>query len=199
MLLSEAEKKLNKINKNKAPIPSVNKGERGLWIEKQLGIKANSKLNDFEDGELKVFVEGETIAVTSLKHCLPLIFERIDRRVSYAESNVGKKLKNVLFVKFAKTGEFVKSYVFNAKKYSELHYLLSEDYRYICNEIRKRFYDDEKLETITGENKLLQIRTKASKGKNGRYTPLEYDGKILKDKYMAFYLTTEFTKKLAMN
>ena len=38
MLLSEAETKLNSIDKNQAPIPSRNKGGRGQWVEKQFGL-----------------------------------------------------------------------------------------------------------------------------------------------------------------
>ena len=193
MLLAEAETKLNSIDKNKAPIPGRNKGGRGLWVEEQLGMKQSSQLNDFEDGELKAFKEGQTIAVTMVQHCLN---EILDRSVSYSESNVGKKLYNVLFVKFAKTGEFVKSLVSNSQIHRELHYKLSEDYNYICAEIRRRYDNNEELTTINGKHKLLQIRTKASKTKLGNYVPLEYNGKRLKDKAMAFYLTRTFEQSI---
>ena len=193
MLLSEAESKLNSIDKNQAPIPGRNKGGRGLWVEEQLGMKQSSQLNDFDDGELKAFKEGQTIAVTMVQHCLD---EILDRSVSYSESNVGKKLYNVLFVKFAKTGEFVKSLVTNSQIHRELHYKLSEDYNYICAEIRRRYDNNEELTTINGKHKLLQIRTKASKTRLGNYVPLEYNGKRLKDKAMAFYLTRTFEKSI---
>ena len=193
MLLSEAESKLNSIDKNQAPIPGRNKGGRGLWVEEQLGMKQSSQLNDFEDGELKAFKEGQTIAVTMVQHCLN---EILDRSVSYSESNVGKKLYNVLFVKFAKTGEFVKSLVSNSQIHRELHYKLSEDYNYICAEIRRRYDNNEELTTINGKHKLLQIRTKASKTRLGNYVPLEYNGKRLKDKAMAFYLTRTFEQSI---
>ena len=193
MLLSEAESKLNSIDKNQAPIPGRNKGGRGLWVEEQLGMKQSSQLNDFDDGELKAFKEGQTIAVTMVQHCLN---EILDRGVSYSESNVGKKLYNVLFVKFAKTGEFVKSLVSNSQIHRELHYKLSEDYNYICAEIRRRYDNNEELTTINGKHKLLQIRTKASKTRLGNYVPLEYNGKRLKDKAMAFYLTRTFEQSI---
>ena len=193
MLLSEAESKLNSIDKNQAPIPGRNKGGRGLWVEEQLGMKQSSQLNDFDDGELKAFKEGQTIAVTMVQHCLN---EILDRGVSYSESNVGKKLYNVLFVKFAKTGEFVKSLVTNSQIHRELHYKLSEDYNYICAEIRRRYDNNEELTTINGKHKLLQIRTKASKTRLGNYVPLEYNGKRLKDKAMAFYLTRTFEQSI---
>ena len=193
MLLAEAETKLNSIDKDNAPIPGRNKGGRGLWVEEQLGMKQSSQLNDFEDGELKAFKEGQTIAVTMVQHCLN---EILDRGVSYSESNVGKKLNNVLFVKFAKTGKFVKSLVSNSQTHRELHYKLSEDYNYICEEIRRRYNNNEELNTINGKNKLLQIRTKASKTRLGNYVPLEYNGKRLKDKAMAFYLTRTFEQRI---
>ena len=193
MLLQEAETKLNLIDKDNAPIPGRNKGGRGLWVEEQLGMKQSSQLNDFDDGELKAFKEGQTIAVTMVQHCLNEIF---DRSISYSQSNVGKKLNNVLFVKFAKSGEFVKSLVSNSQIHRELHYKLSEDYNYICAEIRRRYDNNEELTTINGKNKLLQIRTKASKTRLGKYVPLEYNGKRLKDKAMAFYLTRTFEKEI---
>ena len=193
MLLEEAEVKLNAIDKNSAPIPGRNKGGRGLWVEEQLGMPQSSQLNDFDDGELKAFKEGQTIAVTMLQHCLDEIF---DRGVSYSESNVGKKLKNVLFVKFAKSGKFVKSLVSNADKYKQLYYDLSTDYNYICEKIRERYNNNQELNTINGPNKLLQIRTKANKNRLGKYVPLEYNGKRLKDKAMAFYLTRTFEQSI---
>ncbi len=193
MLLEEAEVKLNSIDKDSAPIPGRNKGARGQWVENQLGLDLGSNLIDFSNGELKAFKEGQTIAVTMLQHCLDEVF---DRGVSYSESNVGKKLKNVLFVKFAKTGEFVKSLVSNADNYRELYYDLSTDYNYICEKICERYNNNQLLNTITGPNKLLQIRTKANKNKLGNYVPLEYNSKRLKDKGMAFYLTNTFEKSL---
>ena len=193
MLLEEAEVKLNAIDKNSAPIPGRNKGGRGLWVEEQLGMPQSSQLNDFDDGELKAFKEGQTIAVTMLQHCLDEIF---DRGVSYSESNVGKKLKNVLFVKFAKSGKFVKSLVSIADKYRQLYYNLSTDYNYICEKIRERYNNNQELNTINGPNKLLQIRTKANKNRLGKYVPLEYNGKRLKDKAMAFYLTRTFEQSI---
>ena len=128
MLLSEAESKLNSIDKNNAPIPSRNKGGRGIWIEKQLGMKQSSQLNDFEDGELKAFKQGQTIAVTMVQHCLDEIF---NPSLLYHYTKVGRKLYNVLFVKFAKTGEFVESLTFNSESHEELFNKLAEDYYHI--------------------------------------------------------------------
>ena len=213
MLLSEAETKLNSIDKNQAPIPSTNKGGRGQWVEKQLGMELSSKLNDFDDGELKVFKESEPIAVTMLLHCFDEVF---DRSISFSESKVGKKLKNVLFVKFAKkTGKFVDSLVTNSESHRELYYKLSQDYNDVCEEIRKRYDNNEQhehiiekkgqppihtgnyynLSTISGRNGYLQIRSKANKSKKtGKYKPLCYNGREVYQCAMAFYLRNQFAR-----
>ena len=192
MKLAEAHTKLNQVDKAKAPVPGKNKGDRGQWVESKIGLDLSSKLNHFEDGELKTFKSGQTIAVTMVNHCLKEIIESS----SYKDSNVGKKLYNVLFVKFAKSGEFIKSVVFNPQTHQDLYNKLEEDYNYICDRIRESYETGQTLRTINGKNKLLQIRTKASKTKLGGYVPLEYNGKRLKDKAMAFYLKTTFEKQL---
>ena len=86
--------------------------------------------------------------------------------------------------------------VFNPQTHQDLCNKLEEDYNYICDRIRESYETGQILRTINGKNKLLQIRTKASKTKLGDYVPLEYNGKRLKDKAMAFYLKTTFEKQL---
>ena len=65
--------------------------------------------------------------------------------------------------------------------------------------IKKIYNNKQILNTINGPNKLLQIRTKASKNSKGEYLPLVYKNHQLKDKYMAFYLTSSFSKRLLKN
>ena len=82
------------------------------------------------------------------------------------------------------------------REYDPEHYQqLEEDYDHICLTIRARLEAREQLNTITGPNGLLQIRTKDYKT-NGAYHPLTYDGFTLKDKGMAFYLRANFGKGL---
>ena len=215
MLLEEAEIKLNSIDKNNAPIPGRNKGRRGQWVERQLGLDLGPNLTDFDNGEGKTFKDGEPIAVTSLLHCLDEVF---DRSVSFSESKVGKKLKNVLFVKFdKKTGKFVGSLVTNSESHRELYYKLSQDYNDVCEEIRKRYDNNEQhehiiykkgqppfhtgnyynLSTISGRNGYLQIRSKANKSKKtGKYKPLCYNGREVYQCAMAFYLRNQFAREI---
>lgn len=173
--------------------PKKNKGVRGQLIEKALGIPNNTKLTDMIDGELKTFTVGESIAVTSLKHCLSDI---IDRTVEFEDSKIGQKLAQTIYVGFTRDNVHVGTKIVNNELYPQHYQQLAEDYGYIAANIKVAYENGTTLHTITGPNKLLQIRTKASKNKYGEYTPLCYNGVQLKDKYMAFYLLADFGKQV---
>ena len=173
--------------------PNKNKGSRGQLLENALGIPNSSALKDLIDGELKTFTQGETIAVTQLKHCLS---EIIEDSISFDESKVGQKLKQTVYVGFSRANEYLGTAVLNEESDSKHYQQLREDYEYICDKIQRAFDVETKLNTITGPNNLLQIRTKASKSSSGHYTPLCYNGVELKDKYMAFYLCSHFGKTI---
>ena len=173
--------------------PGTNKGARGQLIELALGIPNSSKLTDLSDGELKTFTVGESIAVTQLKHCLTDI---IENGAEFEDSKVGQKLAQTLYVGFTRNNDYVNTALVN-EQVDPTHYeQLAEDYGYISAEIKAAYMNGTKLNTITGPNKLLQIRTKASKSSNGKYTPLCYNGVELKDKGMAFYLLAGFGKQV---
>ena len=173
--------------------PKKNKGARGQLIELALGIPNSSKLTDLVDGELKTYTVGQTISVTSLKHCL---FDIIERTVEFEDSKVGQKLAQTIYVGFTKDNDHVGTKIVNCEIDPQHYQELAEDYGYIAAQIKAAYATGSELHTITGPNKLLQIRTKASKNKHGEYTPLCYNGVELKDKYMAFYLLADFGKKV---
>ena len=172
--------------------PAKNKGSRGQLIETALGIPNSSNLKDLVDGELKTFTVGESIAVTQLKHCLSEILED---GVNFADSKVGEKLSQTIYVGFTRSNDYVGTEVLNPETHPEHYQELAEDYTFICDSIRSTFDDGKVLNTITGPNGLLQILTKASKT-NGRYVPLTFAGCTLKDKGMAFYLCGKFGKEV---
>ena len=172
--------------------PGKNKGARGQLLETVLGVPNSSDLKDLEDGELKSFTVGQTIAATQLKHCLS---EIIEDKVSFEESKVGQKLKQTVYVGFTRDNDYVGTELLNEETHPEHYSELKEDYEFICNSICTLFNAGKELNTITGPNKLLQIRTKASKT-NGRYVPLTFAGCTLKDKGMAFYLCGQFGRNL---
>ena len=192
--VEQVEEKLNNFNWSQLNKPGINKGDRGQDFERALDIPNGSDLLDLIDGELKSFTKGETIAVTSLHHCLS---EIIDESFEFEESKVFAKLKQTIYVGFDRDGKFLKSKTINEQNSPE-HYLeLAEDYGYIAAHIKVAYENGATLHTITGPNNLLQIRTKASKYK-GKYPPLCYNGVELKDKYMAFYLLADFGKKIVI-
>lgn len=185
--------------------PGKNKGARGQLLELALGVPNSSDLKDLEDGEIKTFTVGESIAATQLKHCLS---EIIEDKVSFDESKVGQKLKQTVYVAFTRKNDYVGCEILNEETHPEHYQELREDYEFICEQIRIAFERGVELDqlgfvnrkgdpshTITGPNKLLQIRTKASKT-NGRYVPLTFAGCTLKDKGMAFYLCGSFGRNL---
>lgn len=174
------------------PKPGRNKGSRGQLIETALGIPNSSNLKDLVDGELKTFTVGESIAVTQLKHCLS---EIIEDGVSFTDSKVGEKLSQTIYVGFTRANDYVGTEVLNPETHPEHYQELAEDYTFICDTIRSSFDSGSILNTITGPNGLLQIRTKASKT-NGRYVPLTFANCTLKDKGMAFYLCGKFGKEV---
>lgn len=173
--------------------PKKNKGARGQLIELALGIPNNNKLIDLDDGELKTFTVGESISVTSLKHCLSDI---IDRTVEFEDSKVGQKLAQTIYVGFTRDNDHVGTKIVNDELDPQHYQRLEEDYGYIAAHIKLAYSSGIELHTITGPNNLLQIRTKASKKKDGTYTPLIFNGVQLKDKYMAFYLLASFGKQI---
>lgn len=189
----EVQQKLNDYDFSSVQKPARNKGKRGQIIEQAVGLDNNSSLKDMVDGELKSYTVGETIAVTQLKHCLS---EIIDNSVEFEDSKVGKKLSQVIYVGFTRKNEYIGNITLNQNTHGEHYQHLAEDYGYISAQIRAHYSEGKELNTITGPNNLLQIRTKASKTKRGDYTPMCYNGIQLKDKSMAFYLVSNFGKTI---
>ena len=186
--------------------PGKNKGARGQLLELALGVPNSSDLQDLEDGELKTFTVGESIAATQLKHCMS---EIIEDKVSFDESKVGQKLKQTVYVAFTRKNDYVGCEILNEETHAEHYSELREDYEFICEQIRIAFERGVELNqlgfvnrkgdpshTITGPNGLLQIRTKASKTKRNDYTPLTFADVTFNNKGMAFYLCGSFGRNL---
>lgn len=184
---------LNTFNYSPFHKPGRNKGERGQLIELALGIPNSQNLKDLIDGEFKTFTIGESIAVTSLKHCLPAI---IEESVEFENSKVFQKLEQTIYIGFTRRNEFVASKTINVHNSPKHYQELAEDYGYISAKIKEAYVTGTELHTINGPNELLQIRTKASKSSTGYYKPLYYNNVQLNNKYMAFYLCASFGKQV---
>ena len=192
LTIANVRDKLNKFNWSSLDVPGKNKGKRGQQFELAMNIPNTSNLTDLKDGEVKTVSVGETVACTQLKHCL----NEIVGKKPFEDSKFGKKMNNVLFIGFEKnSNKYLGNKVFNRDNYPNYYKKIKEDYEYISEQIRNSINNKSILKTINGPNKLLQIRTKASKYK-GRYSPLKYNDIVLKDKNMAFYLRADFPKML---
>ena len=160
-------------------------------LELALGIANTSKLTDCVDGELKSFTQGESIAVTQLKHILPQIFANIP----IYRTKLGIKTQQTLFVGFDRDNNFIGSTTLTPESDPKHFEQLEQDFHDICDAILDAYYDKKELHTVTGRNGLLQIRTKDSKYK-GKYHPIIWKGQQLSDKGFAFYLTGKFGREL---
>jgi len=188
--VAQVEVKLNALGDGLSQLlkPGRNKGVRGQKLEEALGIPPGSSLTDMVDGELKTFTKGETISVTMLGHCLP---EIIPKPVDFRKSKVYEKIKQLIVVGFDLDGT-ARWETINETNSPKIYQEIAEDYNYIAKEINKAYLAEVLLHTISGPNKLLQIRTKASAKPDGTYTPLYYKDVYLKNKSMAFFLMSRF-------
>ena len=192
LTLKEVKENLTTVDFSKLPKPTRNKGGRGQLLELALGIDNSSNLCDMVDGELKSFTQGESIAVTQLKHILPQIFANIP----FYRTKIGLKMQQTLFVGFDRDNNFIGSTTITPESDPKHFEQLEEDFYSICDAILGAYYDKKELHTVTGRNNLLQIRTKDSKDKNGNYHPIIWKGQQLANKGFAFYLTGKFGRNL---
>ena len=190
LTLRETENRIKTTNFDSLPKPRKNKGVRGQLLELALGIPNSSKLTDLVDGELKSFTKGESIAVTQLRHTLPEVFNK----TPFNKSKLGIKISRTLYVAFDRNNNFL-----GPATHTETNNptaLIEGDYQYICEIIRHRIANGLPLQTITGLNGVLQIRTKDSKDRNGNYHPIYWEGKQISNKGYAFYLTGKYAKTI---
>ena len=192
LTLNEVKANLKKVDFEKLPKPARNKGGRGQLLELALGIENSSRLCDCVDGELKSFTQGESIAVTQLRHILPQIFANIP----FYRTKIGLKTQQTLFVGFDRDNNFIGSTTITPDNDPEHFRKLEEDFYSICDAILGAYYDNKELHTVTGRNNLLQIRTKDSKDRNGNYHPIIWKGKQISNKGFAFYLTGKFGREV---
>ena len=190
LTLSEVTTNLTNVDFSKLPKPSRNKGSRGQLLELALGIPNSSKLTDLVDGELKSYTKGESIAVTQLRHALPEVMNK----TPFNKSKLGIKISRTLYVAFDRNNKFLGTATHTETNNPTV--LIEGDYQYICEIIRHRVANGLPLQTITGLNGVLQIRTKDSKDRNGNYHPIIWEGREISNKGYAFYLTGRYIKSL---
>jgi len=186
------------------------KGCLGQQIELLIGKSLDNRHLDFLDGELKTFPlkrSGKQYkGFSSMAICA--ISSNVDsyiHGISFEESVIGKKIANMILQPVCKSGEVGDWYLPPAvhigrddDKYANLYEKIKTDYESICREIKRIAESGENLKTLNGSNGLLQIRTKDSKNKSGRYHPifLKHYNRFVSNKNYAFYFTSDFCKEI---
>lgn len=214
MLIKEAIENIkNNRNKFNSPIEvNSNKGYVGQELECLItGEKSTSKLNDFEDGELKSFtINGdnkptETNAITIISSNTIDDFLELD----FEDTRLYQKIKKILFASYSKKG--------TKRTLNDFHYFdidtdalktqLKEEFDFIVEELIQTFCSGGTLKTINGDgfkrqksSALLQIRSKDSKKANGEYNAVcsKTYGQV-SDKNYAFYFRKDFLERVLKN
>ena len=212
MKLKEAEQIINQItnksfgtliqDENEFSDIVKNKGKAGQILERIiLHLNLSTKLQDFEDGELKTNKcdkNGnplETIAITQIKSDI----DNLINQQPFEESHLAQKIYNLLYVPIVREGDshnwmFLDSINidFSNDKYAAIWAQIKEDYYTICSKIKKDIETTGHISTSNG--KFIQIRTKDSAPYHPIYTQIYQ--KEISNKNYAFYFKKDFIQAI---
>jgi len=179
----------------------INKGRAGQLIEKAIDLPSNTRLKDFEDGDLKSYkaksdgTPMETMAIHQLSH------EEIDfmiERKPYEESLIHIKIERLIVLGICKEAqdpadwEIVCGHLVDCRIGTEWFLKLKDSYNQINDVfIQHLTSGDGMFHTSSGD--YMQIRTKDSKPYNPRYSSIL--GRDVCNKRIAFYFQKTFMKE----
>lgn len=189
----------------------TNKGNVGQLLLKYIGLSLDSNLCDFENGELKTNKTkangepAETMFITQIS-------EIIDELVAlnpkpFAESNLYKKIQNLVFLPVVKDAKDVGDWCFldvchvQMPVGSDLFLKMEADYNSICTQLRNfiQTSPDGFIHTSNGVNGFIQVRSKDAKsGPNKVYHPIfsKTFNRYVSNKNHAFYFKKEFMREV---
>lgn len=194
---------LSKFNSNINEF-KINKGGIGQMLLLYLGLPLDSKLTDFEDGELKTNKtdkEGKSKEPIFITQISKIIDELIcETPKDFYSSNLFKKIKNVVMVGVCKDNTdpnkwfFTYCYNFSHTKNKKLYKQFESDYKSICTQLKAHIRNskDGFIHTSNGDH--IQIRSKDSKPYHPIYS--KHMKKNISNKNHAFYFLAKFTKHL---
>ena len=183
---------------------TIGKGNTGKVLLIHLGLSLDSKLTDFDDGELKTTkfatnpISGliepkETIFITQISQIFDTLVS--EPTLNYLDSNLYKKIKNILIVSCVKDSGldegkwyFKNCWHIRSHEGTNLFEIFSEDYKLICEKIKANINNNGMIHTTSG--KYLQIRSKDSKP----YHPIKsrLHNRVVSNKNYAFYFQRKF-------
>lgn len=195
-LLSEFKSNINEFK--------INKGGIGQMLLLYLGLPLDSKLTDFDDGELKTNKTDkngnskETIFITQISS---IIDELIDEKPkNFFQSNLFKKIKNVALVGICKDDKnfnnwkFTYFYNFSFEKNKKLFEYFNNDYVTICEQLKNHIKTSQDNFIHTSNGEFIQVRSKDSKPYHSIYS--KKLKKYVSNKNHAFYFKKDLTKYL---
>ncbi len=180
----------------------INKGGIGQMLLLYLGLPLDSKLTDFVDGELKTNKTDskgnskETIFITQILSTIDELID--DTPKSFWNSNLFKKIKNVIVVGICKDDDdigkwkFTFCYNFSYKENKKLYDQFKKDYESICEKLKDHIQNSKDNYIHTSSGKFIQIRSKDSKPYHPIYSK-KYK-KYVSNKNHAFYFLKDFIK-----
>lgn len=187
---------------------SINKGNTGQFLQQLLDMPNNSKLTDFDDGELKTNkahpngMPMETMFITQISKDFDTLF------FGEAESNrLLEKISNLLYLPVVKPNNnlpedwfFLPAHHLDSRKHSILKDIYIQDFLDIRAKVLEQLESgDGNIHTANG--KYIQIRSKDSKRKDGTYNPIysEVLGRTVSNKNHAFYFKKNFMQDIQKN
>ena len=180
----------------------MNKGKVGILLEQAIGLPHNSKLMDFEDGDLKSYksdphgLPRETMAIHQVSN------DEIDlliRRQPFADSPISKKIQKMVVLGICKDAKDPADWfisvggIVDCRPGTPLFSKLETSYEQILDQFNS-FLNSKDGMFHTSSGHLIQIRTKDS----APYSPRS--SKILNRQIshcrIAFYFQKEFMREL---
>jgi DNA mismatch repair protein MutH len=180
----------------------TNKGHAGQLLLVYIGLKLDSALTDFEDGELKTnkaYPSGaprETMFITQISRVIDTLVS--SPYTEFENSNLKKKIENLVYLPVVKdssnTGDWYFTNCIHIQMISgtSVFEKIKQDYNSICEGLKKHIEtsSDGYIHTTNGTNGYIQIRSKDSTP----YFPIyskQYQRNI-SNKNHAFYFCKKF-------
>ena len=181
-----------------------NKGKTGQMLEKLCGLDLNTRINDFEDGELKTLKMGQikkesSFNLTALNSWIDELLK--DKILPFEDSRLHQKTNKFILMQINKDDEnplnwfFRKCNLYDGSKGTPLFDKLKCDYEAISRELKKNLQSpNEVIHTTNGnEDSIIQIRTKgAGKGKDKSIYSDVLKREITKNRSVAFYMKRRY-------
>ena len=185
----------------------INKGNVGQLLLLKIGLKLDSELTDFEDGELKTNKSNslglplETMFITQISRNIDTLVSK--EPLEFTKSNIYMKIKRLVFLPVCKESDDIKDWFFvsmfdyDLEKEKNLKKILEKDYYEICKKLKFDIENSKDGFIHTSNGKFIQIRSKDSKP----YHPIfsnEYN-RYISNKNHAFYFKKDFMRYFQSN